>query len=48
MPKIVLIWDNDGSVMGSANPDDTSNNAKVLLPAVSATHELEPISKINS
>lgn len=30
----VIIWDNDGTVMGSANPNDTSSNAKVILPNV--------------
>jgi hypothetical protein len=32
--KTVLIWDNDGTVMGSANPNDSSNQARVLLPNV--------------
>ena len=33
----ILIWDNDGTVTGSADPNDLSNNAKLILPGVEAT-----------
>jgi len=32
----VIIWDNDGTIMGSKDPRDTFNSAKVLLPNVEA------------
>ncbi len=32
----ILIWDNDGTVTGSTDPNDSSNNAKVILPGVEA------------
>lgn len=30
----VLLWDNDGTVTGSANPNDSSSSAKTILPGV--------------
>jgi hypothetical protein len=33
----ILIWDNDGTVTGSTNPNDNSINAKVILPNVEKT-----------
>jgi hypothetical protein len=30
----IIIWDNDGTVMGSKDPADTSSTAKVILPYV--------------
>ncbi len=33
----ILIWDNDGTVTGSKNPNDASVNAKVILPNVEKT-----------
>ncbi len=32
-----MIWDNDGTVTDSKDPNDKSNNAKVILPGVEAT-----------
>jgi hypothetical protein len=34
MTKTILIWDNDGTVMASANPNDTSSSARALFPNV--------------
>lgn len=34
MWRRIIIWDNDGTIMGSKNPNDTTNAAKVLLPNV--------------
>ncbi|MBY0281420.1 MAG: hypothetical protein K2W94_04600 [Alphaproteobacteria bacterium] len=34
MKHKILIWDNDGTVTGSINPNDASDNAKVILPGV--------------
>ncbi len=36
MKHKILIWDNDGTVTGSKDPNDSSNNAKVILPGVEA------------
>jgi hypothetical protein len=33
----ILIWDNDGTVTGSKNPNDGSVNAKIILPNVEKT-----------
>ncbi len=33
----ILIWDNDGTVTGSKDPNDLGNNAKVILSGVEAT-----------
>jgi len=46
MPKTILIWDNDGTVMGSANPNDSSHQAKILLPNVQRLMEIEGIINI--
>jgi phosphoglycolate phosphatase-like HAD superfamily hydrolase len=35
--KKIILWDNDGTVTGSKNPNDTTNNAKVILPNVETT-----------
>jgi histidinol phosphatase-like enzyme len=32
--KEIIIWDNDGTIMGSKNPHDTTDKAKVILPNV--------------
>jgi histidinol phosphatase-like enzyme len=32
--KEIIIWDNDGTIMGSQNPHDTTDKAKVILPNV--------------
>lgn len=32
--KDILIWDNDGTVTGAKDPNDKSNQAKVILPNV--------------
>jgi hypothetical protein len=37
MKHKILIWDNDGTVTGSKNPNDISNKAKVILPNVEET-----------
>ena len=34
MKHKILIWDNDGTVTGSNNPNDASDKAKVILPGV--------------
>lgn len=34
MTSKILIWDNDGTIMSSRNPNDASSNAKVILPNV--------------
>lgn len=35
--KRILIWDNDGTITGSIDPNDKSNAAKVILPNVKET-----------
>lgn len=30
----IIIWDNDGTIMGSKDPNDPSNKAKIILPNV--------------
>ena len=30
----ILLWDNDGTVTGSKDPNDTSGSAKIILPGV--------------
>lgn len=35
----IIIWDNDGTISGSLNPNDTSANAKIILPNVQQTME---------
>ena len=37
MKHKILIWDNDGTVTGSTDPNDSSNKAKVILTNVEAT-----------
>ena len=37
MKHKILIWDNDGTVTGSKNPNDTRNSAKVIFPNVKET-----------
>lgn len=32
--KKILLWDNDGTVTGSKDPNDIASNAKVILPGV--------------
>ena len=32
--KEVIIWDNDGTITGSKNPNDKSDKAKVILPNI--------------
>jgi len=34
MQPQIIIWDNDGTVMGSKNPNDITSSAKVILPNV--------------
>lgn len=34
MSQQIIIWDNDGTIMGSKNPNDRSDSAKQLLPNV--------------
>lgn len=34
MTDKVIIWDNDGTIKGSLNPNDTTSKAKVILPNV--------------
>jgi hypothetical protein len=34
MQERIIIWDNDGTILGSKNPDDTSAASKVILPGV--------------
>ena len=36
MKHKILIWDNDGTVTGSKDPNDLRHNAKVILPGVEA------------
>lgn len=33
----ILIWDNDGTVTGSKNPNNSASKAKVILPGVAQT-----------
>lgn len=33
----ILIWDNDGTVTGSKNPNNTTANTKIILPNVKET-----------
>jgi hypothetical protein len=44
-PKII-IWDNDGTIMGSRNPHDPSNKAKVILPNVEQTMKQDGVINI--
>ena len=37
MKHKILLWDNDGTVTGSKDPNDSTNNAKVIFPGVEAT-----------
>lgn len=46
MQKIILIWDNDGTIQGSLNPNDTSSSAKVILPNVQRIMESNDIVNI--
>jgi histidinol phosphatase-like enzyme len=32
--KTIIFWDNDGTIMGSIDPDDKSPEAKIILPNV--------------
>lgn len=34
MNQKIVIWDNDGTIMGSRDPNDTADHAKVILPGV--------------
>lgn len=34
LQKDIIIWDNDGTIMGSKNPNDTSDNSKIILPNI--------------
>lgn len=45
MPRI-LIWDNDGTILGSQNPHDTTLQAKVILPNVEKIMRLPGIINI--
>jgi hypothetical protein len=36
MQPAILIWDNDGTIMGSLNPHDTAPESKTILPILSA------------
>lgn len=46
VPKTILIWDNDGTVMGSVNPNDTSSSAKILLPNVQRIMQTDSVINI--
>lgn len=46
MPKTILIWDNDGTIQGSANPNDTSSRAKIVLPNVQRLMETNDVLNI--
>lgn len=37
MKHKILIWDNDGTVTGSKDPNDNATNAKIILPNVKET-----------
>ena len=30
----IIIWDNNGTIMGSKNPNDTTHSAKIILPNI--------------
>lgn len=33
----ILLWDNDGTIMGAKNPNDGTCSAKVIMPGVEET-----------
>lgn len=35
----IILWDNDGTIMGSKNPSDKTSKAKMILPNVKQTME---------
>lgn len=37
MKQTIILWDNDGTITGSQNPDDKTSNAKIILPGVKET-----------
>jgi phosphoglycolate phosphatase-like HAD superfamily hydrolase len=37
MQQKIIIWDNDGTIMGSKDPNDTGSSSKVILPNVKKT-----------
>lgn len=37
MSRKIIIWDNDGTVMGSRNPNDSAGASKIILPNVEQT-----------
>ena len=39
----VIIWDNDGTIIGSKDPNDKSNSSKVVLPNVEKTMRQENV-----
>ena len=41
MQERIIIWDNDGTILGSKNPADNSAAAKVILPGVAYLMNLE-------
>ena len=46
--KDILIWDNDGTVTGSKDPNDKSNQAKIILPNVELVMKQTPYNFIIS
>ena len=32
--KQILLWDNDGTIIGSNDPNDKTSQAKIILPGV--------------
>lgn len=40
MKEKLLLWDNDGTIMGSLNPNDKTVTAKVILPGVKEVMEI--------
>ncbi len=41
MQQRIIIWDNDGTIMGAKDPNDISNSAKVILPNIEKVMQQE-------
>ena len=44
MDNKIIIWDNDGTIIGSLDPNDKSPKSKVILPGVK---EVMKVAKLN-
>lgn len=48
MKQRILLWDNDGTISGSQDPNDKTSHAKIILPGVKDAMSLAPFNFVIS